>query len=943
MASSLEEIKQIFEYELKRKVSERSAAEYTSLLNCFKYYDINREGEIDKIKWIKAILKTGLTGFTESDLESLFSTYAINNSEKIDYKDFCNYLYGRERADALSKSLKNKNSIVGSDNSNTNKFYNNKFYNNMQSIDLNQYNKNYTNRRNKGNETSSNKNNNSNNNNNIYDNKLNSNNNNNNNHKKSNINSNRETKDANDSETLINKLKEAIHIDNGLIYYTFLKFLKINEEPTSQKVSLEDLSVTIQELHLNISSSEIHDFYNYLDSEKTGRIPTDNILNIIKGSISDKRKAILNEIYSYIDVEKKGEISLNNLKNIYNVKNHPDVLKGIKTEQEIYNQFCYTIDVYIRVNRILTNSITNEQFIDYYSGISPSIKSDEDFKSTLEKVWNIEQQKNKYKNKYNYLNNNYDNDYGDNDIGINSIFLGISRSQRPKYDYNYDYLEEFSKSSRNIANNKKILNNITNNIGNNESTNASRNGKNTGDRQRISAYNYRNKDLNNFGETQRGNHNSNYSKTMPPNSLNDLNNENKKYFNYEYKKTQDNKGKRVFKYKRYNPITDEYLENSDNNIDNNNDTLETSNSNHISQEIINKIQAPNNKPYIISTYGKSNSQNTNLIKEEINKEIPMKNNQENANQNDNNNEDTESNLKLEMEEQNNINIKNLYHNNNLKENNSLIKFRNLLISRGNKSIFRLQRMLSIYDRNHSGLISFDNFYIIFQAYYLNFPLSDIKSIFSLFDTTSSNNIKEAYKDSSMFKIKYDDLLKSIIGNMPIKRQIIVKKVFDSFNKDNEGKIMTSDIKSKFNYKKHPEVLNGKNTPNEVYSDFLDFLETFREYNDNLKGGYSFTMSLEEFLEFYNEISMSIEDDEYFENMLINCWDIAEENNEIIDNENQIHESKESNIINNYNIINNDNISNNYSRRNQYRNQNNNTNVQNIRMKVGSQIVNNRIY
>ena len=934
MASSFEEIKQIFEYELKRKISERSASEYTSFLNCFKYYDINREGEIDKIKWIKGILRTGLTGFTEKDLESLFSTYVINNSEKIDYKDFCNYLYGRERADALSKSLKNKNSIVGNGDSNTNKFYNN-----MQSINLNQYNKNYTIRRNKGNENSSNKNNNFNNNNNIYDNKLNSSKNNDNNYKKSNINGNKEAKDINDSETLINKLKEAIHIDNGLIYYTFLKFLKINEEPTSQKVSLEDLSVTIQELHLNISSSEIHDFYNYLDSEKTGRIPTDNILNIIKGSISDKRKAILNEIYSYIDTEKKGEISLNNLKNIYNVKNHPDVLNGIKTEQEIYNQFCYTIDVYIRVNRILTNSITNEQFIDYYSGISPSIKKDEDFQNILEKVWNIEQQKYKYKNKYNYLSNNYDNDYGNNDIGINSIFLGISHSQRPKYDYNYDYLEEFSKSSINISNNKKILNNITN-IDNKESTNIPKNGKNTSNRQRINAYNYRNKDLNNIGETQVANQNSNYSKTMPTSNLIDLNNENKKYFNYESKKIQDNKGKRVFKYKRYNPITDEYLENNDNNIDNN-DSLETSNSNLISQGIVNKIQTPNNKLSKIGTYRQSNSHNNNLIKEEINKEISMENNQKFVNQNDKNNEISENNLNLEMDEQNNINIKN-YQNNNLKENNSLIKFRNLLISRGNKSIFRLQRMLSIYDRNHSGLISFDNFYIIFQAYYLNFPLSDIKSIFSLFDTTS-NNTKETYKDSSMFKIKYDDLLKSIIGNMPIKRQIIIKKVFDSFKKDNEGKIMTSDIKSKFNYTKHPEVLNGKNTPNEIYSDFLDFLETFREYNDNLKGGYSFTMSLEEFLEFYNEISMSIEDDDYFENMLINCWDITEENNEVIDNESQIHESKENNIINNYNIINNDNISNNYSRRNQYRNQNNNHNSQNIRMKVGSQIVNNRIY
>ena len=38
----------------------------------------------------------------------------------------------------------------------------------------------------------------------------------------------------------------------------------------------------------------------------------------------------------------------------------------------------------------------------------------------------------------------------------------------------------------------------------------------------------------------------------------------------------------------------------------------------------------------------------------------------------------------------------------------------------------------------------------------------------------------------------------------------------------------------YNSKNHPDVLNGKSTANEIYSDFLDFLETFREYNDNLK-------------------------------------------------------------------------------------------------------------
>ena len=42
------------------------------------------------------------------------------------------------------------------------------------------------------------------------------------------------------------------------------------------------------------------------------------------------------------------------------------------------------------------------------------------------------------------------------------------------------------------------------------------------------------------------------------------------------------------------------------------------------------------------------------------------------------------------------------------------QLRNVLISRGSKSIFTFQRMLSIYDRNHSGQISLDDLTTIFQ-------------------------------------------------------------------------------------------------------------------------------------------------------------------------------------------------------------------------------------
>ena len=696
-----------------------------------------------------------------------------------------------------------------------------------------------------------------------------------------------------------------------------MKYLKTNEEPISHKISIEDLSVAIQELHLNISYDEMHEFFTNLDVEKTGRIHTNDVINVIKGVLNDKRKSYINTIFSQIDTDKKGVIKVNDFKILFNARNHPDVLEGKKTEQEIYNQFCYTIDAYVRINNILNNKLNNEQFIDYYSGISPSIKTDEDFKNILVKVWNIDKPNNRI-NKYNILNDNNDNAFEDDNIGINSIFLGISKTQRPKYDYNYDYLEEFSKSSPNLLDNKKNKYKYGNNNSNSTSTSTSNtNNKNSNDAYngQILDYSYkknnqtkyrnksRNTGLSTIGEkimNDYGNINANINQTISYSNNNPIKNTNSirkspdKYFNYESRKTPQYKGKKIFKSQRYNPITDEYIQ-------------ETINENNMTEStnvlvVQNNIQTPNNNLYIRGNYNQNNNQN-NYIKEEIG---TLPENKENVINNKNEG--------IQKESEN--------PNQNLNENSSLTKFRNILKSQGTKSIFRFQRMLSIYDRKHSGLISFDNFYNIFKAYYSNISLADIKSIFSLFESKTNPNDNTEIKIISLLQIKYDELLKSIIGNMPLNRQLIVKKVFDSFEKGSDGKIMTNDIKTKFNYSRHPDVLSGKNSAIEIYNDFLDFIETFREYNDNLKGKYSFEMNYDEFADFYSEISMYIEDDDYFEKLLKNCWNLEEENP---DGNKKINNNTSNN-----------NLNNSYQRSNQYNNQN-------IRMKTGSQIINNQIF
>jgi Ca2+-binding EF-hand superfamily protein len=819
--NNLNELKEIFEYELKTKLSEKaktSISEQKTLLNCFKYYDINNEGFADESRWINSILRTGITGFSHNDLEKLYKSYVSNPSDSINYQNFCDYIFGRENVGKISYANIRNNKMK-------NDMRDNNYYirNNFQNIDLNKYNRNYLNK-NREYENVSNKN------------------------------------QGNNYELLIEKLKEKINTNNGMTYYTLIKNLKANEEKLSQTVSLDELSISLQQLHLNISSNDIYELFNYLDSEKIGRISTSDILNLITEPINEKRTIYLVKVFKSIDSDKKGEISINKLKNIFNAKNHPDVSDNIRNEDEIYNQFCYTLDIFIRFNNILNYSINLEQFIDYYSGISPSIKEDEEFQKILEKVWDVDRKQKEKKKFYNIIyKNNYENYPEDSEMGINSLFFGESHTERPKYDYNYDYLDEFYKSSQDINIRNKYNKNINKN--NNNIKNHIRSKTNvdlvqdTLERKAILNFN-----------------------TLNNNKITNS----KRYFGQESDNIKENNGKRIFKKKRYNPITDEFIQE--------NNSFNTGH--NIVNDLIKKDQIK--------------KENEILIKEEINPEI----------------------------EEYNTKNKKIYNfntfNSKIKENESLVKFRKLLVSLGTKSIFRFQKMLSIYDRDNSGFISFENFYTIFQSNYIDIPLVDIKSIFGLFD---NNNNEKQINSASEYKIKYDLLLKSIIGNISIKRRALIQKVFDSFSRDKNGKILISDMKNRFNPSRHPDVLKGSKTENKILGEFLDFLEIFREYYNNLHGGYTFNIGFQEFLEFYSEISLSIEDDKDFENLLINCWDL-----ELIEQKDKMNDNNKEQI---------DNIEgNNIYKKIQNLNKNINENKQynkNVRMRAGQQIINNRIF
>lgn len=112
---------------------------------------------------------------------------------------------------------------------------------------------------------------------------------------------------------------------------------------------------------------------------------------------------------------------------------------------------------------------------------------------------------------------------------------------------------------------------------------------------------------------------------------------------------------------------------------------------------------------------------------------------------------------------------------------------------------------------------------------------------------------------------------AILGPMNARRKALVKKAFGVIDKDGSGVLDISDIKGTFNARKHPAVLSGKQTEEDI---LLEFLDTF-EASYALKHGESKTrdgkVTLDEFIEYYQKISASLDNDDYFEAMMTNTW------------------------------------------------------------------------
>ena len=105
------------------------------------------------------------------------------------------------------------------------------------------------------------------------------------------------------------------------------------------------------------------------------------------------------------------------------------------------------------------------------------------------------------------------------------------------------------------------------------------------------------------------------------------------------------------------------------------------------------------------------------------------------------------------------------------------------------------------------------------------------------------------------------------------RKAIAMKAYKIMDKDGSGMLDINDIRQCYNAKQHPDVKSGKRTEDEV---LMEFLDTFEDHFCDVKGqadARDGVINMQEWLEYYNNVSMSIDNDEYFALMMNNTWNL----------------------------------------------------------------------
>jgi Ca2+-binding EF-hand superfamily protein len=166
----------------------------------------------------------------------------------------------------------------------------------------------------------------------------------------------------------------------------------------------------------------------------------------------------------------------------------------------------------------------------------------------------------------------------------------------------------------------------------------------------------------------------------------------------------------------------------------------------------------------------------------------------------------------------------------------------------------LQRKFRIMDDDGSKTLDLGEFKKAMKEMNMNLSDAELRMLFEYFDVDHSGSIN------------FEEFIQGVRDPLTDRRLRLVMMAFGKLDTSGDGAVDAQEIASKYDATKHPEVIAGRMSSEQVLRHFLDTFDVGGEIDGKV--------TRQEFINYYSNIGASIDNEEYFELMIRNAWHIS---------------------------------------------------------------------